>query len=176
MLKLILITGKAQHGKDTAAQTLKFAIEADGKKVLITHYADLLKYICKTFFGWNGEKDEAGRTLLQRVGTDVIRKQAPDFWARFIKTILSFFPNEWDYVIIPDCRFPNEIMFFDSVEPTTIKVVRPNFKSSLTAEQQQHPSETALDNCNFLIDHFVVAETVGELEEKVKQLYRRIKQ
>lgn len=174
-MKLILITGKAQHGKDATAKALKQIIEADGKKVLIAHYADLLKYICKTFFGWNGEKDEAGRTLLQRVGTDVIRKKDPDYWVRFIKSILSLFPEEWDYVIIPDTRFPNEIMFFDSVEPTTVKVIRPNFKSSLTAEQQAHPSETALDNYDFLIDHYIVAKSLSELQCKAVELYEKIK-
>ena len=46
-MKVITISGKAQNGKDTTAGLLKAALEADGYKVLITHYADLLKYICK---------------------------------------------------------------------------------------------------------------------------------
>ena len=45
-MKVITISGKAQNGKDTTAGLLKAALEADGYKVLITHYADLLKYIC----------------------------------------------------------------------------------------------------------------------------------
>ena len=48
-MKVITISGKAQNGKDTTAGLLKSALEADGYKVLITHYADLLKYICKQF-------------------------------------------------------------------------------------------------------------------------------
>ena len=51
-MKVITISGKAQNGKDTTAGLLKAALEADGYKVLITHYADLLKYICKQFFGY----------------------------------------------------------------------------------------------------------------------------
>ena len=58
-MKVITISGKAQNGKDTTAGLLKAALEADGYKVLITHYADLLKYICKQFFGWDGQKDDA---------------------------------------------------------------------------------------------------------------------
>ena len=49
-MKVIAISGKAQNGKDTTAGLLKSALEADGYKVLITHYADLLKYICKQFW------------------------------------------------------------------------------------------------------------------------------
>ena len=55
-----------------------------GYSTLIVHYADLLKYMCKTFFGWNGEKDEFGRSLLQRVGTDCIRNVEPDYWVDFV--------------------------------------------------------------------------------------------
>ena len=84
-------------------------MEQDNKRVLICHYADLLKYICKTFFVWDGVKDEKARSLLQRVGTDTIRKQNPDYWVEFISEFLKMFPDEWDYVLIPDARFPNEI-------------------------------------------------------------------
>ena len=107
--EIIVISGHAQHGKDTVARMIRSDLEEHGNSVLITHYGDLVKYICKTFFDWNGEKDEYGRTLLQYVGTDVIRKAQPDFWVGFIIQILRFFPDVWDYVLIPDARFPNEI-------------------------------------------------------------------
>lgn len=146
-MKVILISGKAQHGKDTTAGFLKSALEADGFSVLITHYGDLVKYICKSFFDWDGNKDEVGRTILQYVGTDVIRKQDENYWVRFIGEMLTFFNSKWDYVLIPDCRFPNEVdylkkMGFDTVH---MRVVRENYVSQLTEEQQAHPSETALD-------------------------------
>lgn len=123
-------------------------MEDRGDSVVIAHYADLLKYICKTFFGWDGQKDEKGRRLLQYVGTDVIRKRAPDYWVRFLSEFFTIFSDEWDYVIIPDTRFPNEISAiheagFDTIH---IRVKRENFVSPLTAEQQQHPSEIALDD------------------------------
>lgn len=175
MLKIILISGKAQHGKDTAAQLLKKAMEADGKKVLITHYADLLKYICKTFFDWNGEKDEQGRAILQRVGTDVIRQQEPNYWVRFIDGFLSMFPNEWDYVIIPDTRFPNEIDQFHHSEFDTVsvRVYRPDFESTLTAEQKNHRSETALDFYDF--DYYIRNDNLDFLEYQMLKLYWGIK-
>ena len=101
-MKVITISGKAQNGKDTTAGFLKDALEADGYSVLITHYGDLLKYICQKFFNWNGEKDEKGRSLLQYVGTDVIRAEQPDFWVGFVSNILDLFPDTWDYVLIPE--------------------------------------------------------------------------
>lgn len=147
-MKVICISGKAQHGKDTTAGFLNERLEDQGYDVLVTHYGDLVKYICKTFFGWNGEKDEYGRGLLQYVGTDMIRQHEPDFWVRFVAQILCFFREEWDYVLIPDSRFPNEIDYLRSagMDVTHLRVIREHFQSPLTPEQQRHPSETALDN------------------------------
>lgn len=148
-MRVILISGKAGHGKDTVAGFLKQAMEAEGKRVLITHYADLLKHICKSFFGWNGEKDEAGREMLQKIGTECIRAQDPDFLVDFVIQILRFFLDQWDYVLIPDARFPNEIQRMRDCFPCThIKVFREDYESPLTPEQQAHPSETAMDHIN----------------------------
>ena len=66
-MKVICISGKARHGKDTLAGILKTHLEDQGNKVLIAHFGDLVKYICEKFFDWNGQKDEEGRTLLQYV-------------------------------------------------------------------------------------------------------------
>ena len=146
-MKVICISGKAQHGKDTTAGYLKELLEARGNKVLVTHYGDLVKYICATFFGWDGQKDEKGRTLLQYVGTDIVREKEPDYWVGFITDMLYFFEDRWDYVLIPDTRFPNEINYLKDAgfEVLYIRVIRENFESPLTEEQQKHPSETALD-------------------------------
>lgn len=146
-MKVICISGKAQHGKDTTAGFMKEFLEAKGKKVLIAHYGDLVKYVCKTFFDWDGQKDEKGRTLLQYVGTDKIRERRPDYWVKFIYDMLKFFDGEWDYVLIPDCRFPNEVEDMQRCfDVTHVRVVREDFESPLTEEQQSHPSETALDD------------------------------
>ena len=146
-MKVFCISGKARHGKDTAAQDIRKVLWGYGKRVLITHNADLLKYICSSYFGWNGEKDECGRTLLQYVGTDVVRVKRPTFWVDFIADILDLFNDVWDYVIIPDCRFPNEIdsLRQRGLDVTHVKVTRDGFDNGLTDEQKAHISETALD-------------------------------
>ena len=146
-MKVILISGKSGHGKDTFAGFLKKEMEKRGKTVLIAHYADLLKYICTQFFDWDGKKDEAGRSLLQHIGTGVIRTKDPDFWVRSLGDILELLEGSWDYVLIPDARFPNEIERIKSrFDALHIRVIRMNYKSKLTRKQQQHPSETALDD------------------------------
>lgn len=172
-MKIITISAKAQHGKDLSAIILKELMEDDDKKVLIAHYADLLKYICEKFFDWDGIKDETGRTILQYVGTDIIREQKPNYWVDFIVSVLKMFPNEWDYVIIPDTRFPNEIdrLKEEGFDVVTLKVNRVDFENSLTEEQRQHKSEVALDNYEF--DHVInVKSGIDILSEALYEMYK----
>lgn len=166
MVKFICISGKAGSGKDTLAGLMQRSFQIRGKKVLITHFADLLKFICKNFFGWDGKKDERGRSLLQYVGTDVVRAQDPDFWVDFIALVARFFPDEYDYIIVPDARFPNEIERLSDAGfcVTHIRVNRPGLHSLLTGAQQQHASETALDGTE--PDYEV--ENPGEMKELIK--------
>jgi hypothetical protein len=174
-MKIILVSAKAQSGKDFVSQILKSELESEGDNVLITHYADLLKYICKTFFEWNGGKDTEGRTLLQYIGSDIIRKKDPNYWVNFIISILKLFPNEWDYVIIPDTRFPNEIeelkSKFDDV--ITLRINRINFDNGLTEEQKNHISETSLDNYDF--DYTIINDGTENIYNEVNLFLEKIK-
>lgn len=165
-MKIITISAKAGGGKDFCANLIKQKLESKGDKVLITHYADLLKYICKTFFGWDGKKNMEGRTLLQYVGTDVIRQKNPNYWINFLIGIFNLFPDEWDYVVIPDTRFPNEndLMkeYFDVI---TIRVTRPNFDNGLTKEQKNHESEIALDDYEF--DYRIINNSDASIHDEI---------
>ena len=173
-MKIICILGKAQHGKDTAASFFESELKNNGYKTLITHYADLLKYICKNFFDWNGEKDEEGRHLLQHIGTDVIRAQRPDYWVDFIIDILNIFEQTWDYVIIPDCRFPNEINKLKNAgfNTYTVRVNRLGFNSPLSQSQLSHISENALDN--FCPDYTVDNGDIEDFRNKINDLSRHL--
>lgn len=175
-MTIITLSGKAESGKDTVAKILKYKLEDLGYSVLICHYADLLKYICKTFFGWNGQKDLEGRTLLQRVGTEGIRSQRPDYWVDFIKDILHFFPNEWDYVLIPDCRFPNEVDSLKDFDVIPVKVTRPNYENHLTEEQRQHPSETMHEHIIFsyeIVNNGMIKNATDKVQDFINWMFEK---
>lgn len=170
-MRVVCIAGKARHGKDTYAGFLKEELERFGKRVLVTHYAGLVKYICHEFCGWNGEKDEKGRTLLQTVGTDVFRKKNPDYWVDFILDVLDAFPDKWDFVLIPDVRFPNEYLKLkqDGFNTTLVRITRPNAPSTLNDVQKTHASETAMDGipADIEVDN---SEDLDHLKKAAKKL------
>lgn len=159
-MKVILISGKARHGKDTFAQQFKKYAEENNKTVLIIKYGDLLKYVCKQYFNWNGEKDEEGRTLLQQVGTEILRKNNPDVWVNCVIEMVKGFGDTYDFILIPDTRFPNEISVWDKtdIDYITVRVNRYDedgnvYDNGLTEKQKLHSSETALDD--YIFDYVV---------------------
>lgn len=156
------ITG-AQSGKDTGAAFFEKYVTSQGKKVWITHHADLLKQMAKDIYKWDGNKDEYGRGLLQYLGTDKVRKMRSDYWVEHILGQLDLVDGDIDYVIIPDSRFPNEIDAYKNAGYKTISIDirRPGYDNGLTEEQRNHPSETALREYPF----DVTIMNDGSLEE-----------
>jgi hypothetical protein len=149
-MKLINLSGHAECGKTTVAKMLKEELQAGGKKVLLMSYAGYLKYICQAYFGWDGKKDETGRKLLQYVGTDLVRKRDPDFWVKTIVDFVKVFGRDFDFIIMDDCRFVNEVEYpiIHFVDACSVRINRPEHVNSLTEQQRLHPSEIALDDYN----------------------------
>lgn len=169
-MKVIAISGHAKNGKDTVANIIENELEMNGFRVQIIHYADLLKFICKRYLGWNGKKDEEGRTLLQEVGTYGFRWHDPNFWVDFVATVLEVLGDRWDYVLIPDTRFPNEIDVLKEkgFDVTHLRVVRSDANTGLTEEQQKHESETALDDVEpdvYVLNNGTFSELVAAMQE-----------
>lgn len=163
-----LISGKAQHGKDSVADILSEKLRG---KTIKASLGDNLKYILKKYFGWDGKKDEEGRQLLQDIGTNKIRKELgwETFHVERLCQELRIVENIYEHVFIPDVRFQNEIYYIRAIFPyntTTIRVNRPNFKSPLTPEQQNHISETDLDDFKF--EYYIMNDkTLEDLSQEI---------
>lgn len=171
---VITFSGKAESGKDSAANLLCDMLTAQGKKCVVIHYADYLKFICEKYFGWDGKKDAHGRGILQHVGTDLIRKKEPDFWLNVVINLLKVIEGQYDYALIPDARFPNEIDGMKiEFEALSVLVKRVDYENTLSAEQRLHASETALDN--FVFDRELVSPSgIDKLEKVVRAFYYTI--
>ena len=150
-MRIVLISGKARNGKDQTAQFIKEYLESVDKRVLVTHYADFLKDFCKNNYGYHGVKDEKDRAILQHVGTDIVRKNNPDAWVNMMVELLRGINTEFDFVLIPDVRFHNEISVIKKnfSDVLCLNVVRFNFDNGLTALQKAHASETSLPEYEF---------------------------
>ncbi len=184
MNNTIIISGKAGSGKDTVAQFMKEELEKHGKRVLIIHYGDAVKWVLRDFFNWDGKKDAVGRTLLQRIGTDVVRAKFPNFWTGIVVGLLEAFEpySDFDIALVPDARFPNEVdIALENLKNCiTVRINRHNadgtewINPNLTEEQRNHPSETSLDT--FAFDYVIHNdEGLNTLEESAKTILTDLK-
>ena len=171
---VITFSGEARAGKTTMANALKEYIESQGKKAMVVQYGDYLKFLCKRDFGYNGVKDEKGREILQRVGTDIIRKNNPDMFVNVMIETMKGYHGLVDVFLVGDCRFPNEISKLKSCpeidDVFSVKVERPGFDNGLTEEQKNHPSETALADWRFDLT-VRNAATLEEYKAKAKYIW-----
>jgi len=158
---LIVLSGKARSGKDTAAQMLNDTLP--NSKCIA--YADYLKEIIGSCFGltWDqlhGDSKEAAieglpirtksghitthcwtpRKLLQYLGTDVFRTIDPDCWLNVVKSQVAL--GYFDNYIIKDSRFPNEIDWVLASGGINIRIERQD-KDFVSGTD--HASETSLD-------------------------------
>lgn len=166
--QIYLISGKAQNGKDSTADIMMKYL--DGKSIKIP-FAKYLKIICKDYFNWSGEKDEIGREILQKTGTELIRDKLgwQNFHANRVYEDIKIAGEAYDYFFVPDTRRKNEIYYLQAMFPdkvTTIRVERLGFKSPLTEEQLKHISETDLNNFKF--DYYIKSESgLDNLENEI---------
>lgn len=145
---IILISGKAEAGKDVLAKKLAREFSMLNPRVL--HFAEPLKELCK-LFGWDGNKNEIGRDMLQFFGSGA-RKFDVNFWVKTLhESIIKLMRFHFKCFIVADCRYPNEINYFKDrySKVFTIRIERPDHQNALTQEQREHPSECSLDDYEF---------------------------
>lgn len=173
-MDVVLISGKAGSGKDLVAEYIKDELSNLGHKVLIARFADLLKYICKMYLDWDGVKDKYGRSLIQTVGTDIVRSIDENFWVNFIVKVLDMLKDvgKWSFVIIPDLRFPNELSVMrENFKTTHINVLRNNFVTKLNKDQLSHISENAIND--LVPDLEIINDgTKEQLLQKIKKIIK----
>lgn len=179
-LNLIGLVGKKRVGKDAIAQTL--VREYDFTQLA---FADLLKdaaialnpivgvdddlmFLVRLATavhgrGWEGTKAKypEARSILQRLGTDVVRAVDEDFWVKALEARLLATDGP---VVVSDVRFENEAALIRRYGGTVVRVTRHDAYRDL----DDHASEN-VDGIPF--DTEVVNEgTLADLEQAVRSL------
>lgn len=171
--QIYIISGKARSGKDAVSKVIKTVCEENNLKYINLQYSSYIKEYARRISDWDGSDETKPRTLLQQLGTEVIRQQIDEMF--FVKRIISdikVYSNFFDVITISDARYKEEIELpkeeFESV--ISISVIRPSGESSLTNEQQQHLSEKALDGYDK--HDYVISndKELSDLENKTREI------
>jgi len=176
---IILVSGKAGVGKTTFANFVMKHLPPDVKKYSAKGaFATIVKQVAK-MMGWNGQKDDNGRKLLQNVG-NVGREYNSDTW---VGTLINFLMEvniiPLDLIIIDDWRFPNELNWFldKSLEYKvyTVRISAPSRESLKGTPYYNDVSETSLpdepSNYNYYIDN---EGSLEALEQAAKDVLENV--
>jgi hypothetical protein len=152
---LVLITGKAESGKDTIGEYLKrcYGFKVDSlaapiKRLVQDVFVLPKEVVYDRVLREQPLEDPWGgftvRSLLQRIGTEMFRGSiSPDIWVLSLWSRIKQEPNtDW---AVTDVRFPNEkdvlATRYDG-NILTVKVVRPGREGKTEGGIQGHESES----------------------------------
>lgn len=118
-----------------------------------------------------------GREVMQFVGTEIFRKMYGDVWVD--ATIRKIKQDRPLMAIITDVRFPNEVhgitcLGFKSDYPATGKILR--LSRDIFKGQDQHESETALDNFDFTgsCDYLLLDNNNMSVDEQNEAMHKML--
>lgn len=147
---VILVSGKAGSGKGTVANFLEKKIQDIPSMTVFRYgFANPLKYMAKAFIGWDGQKDEKGRKLLQWQGR-IGREYDENIW---VKHFLNQLDKQsgmlpFNFSIVDDWRFPNELNYLRNNPILDVITIRVFGRGGLQGEVASDSSENSLPEAN----------------------------
>lgn len=177
---IIMIGGKARNGKGEVAKEMTYLADKKGLNTITVGLADYLKWVCNHYAGVPIEgHSEDQRFVWQYFGTDVVKASDRDHWVREMEFMIRKMNQSrsihWDYIFIPDFRFPNESDFFANhgYKVYTVEAIREGASVQLSKEEAAHSSENSLNDFQF--DFIITAASMGELKEQTDKIWEQIR-
>ena len=171
--KIFVISGKANSGKDTTAEIIDNQIMLKGLKVVNLQISSYIKMYASKISGWDGSEDTKPRTLLQELGTSIIREKIDnEFFIKRLIGDIEVYSYYFDAITISDGRLPEQLdgiyNAFDNVY--RINIVRPNYDNHLNAKELKHRTEVGLDNYDNYEYKIVNDGSLEDLSNKIRKI------
>ena len=148
---IFIVSGKASSGKDTTCNFINNYVELKKMKCINLQFSSYIKMYAKEIFNWDGSEESKPRTLLQELGTDIIRNKIDEkFFINRIIEDIKVYSYYFDFITISDARFKEELDSiyneFDNVYK--LRIDGPLFENNLNEKEKNHITEVSLDDYN----------------------------
>ena len=207
-INVFLLSGKIGSGKSTVASIMETELKKRNYNVIQDSFAAPLKNMCKAAFSplteqinsvvrgmdhlkefitedinWFDPKNIITRSILQAVGTEIVRKINENYWVDSLVDRIRknhFFNNTKNNVfVIHDLRFNNELFLDEKLQRVLmfeeIKVfkVRIEDNKSRATIEDNHVSENELNDFTFWDEVINNDGTIENLKDKILRFLSR---
>jgi hypothetical protein len=174
---ITMIGGRAGEGKTTFARFCQdHLIEKYEEGSAKVPFAMKVKDTA-FFMGWDGEKDDKGRKLLQEIG-NCGRQYDIDLWAGHTVDFIKNHPAEFKFVFIDDWRFPNEGKYVQEhfYPVITVRIRRPEeFHTLKGTPLYNDVSEISLPDENEYYDYVIENDgSLSQLEARAEKFVNEV--
>ena len=176
-IKIYLICGKARTGKNTIAKLIKSKLEQANHKVCEIQIMRTLKGYLKDYFGWDGKEETKPRTLLQQMGTELIRidMNMPNFHIDRLTDDIKILSNYYDTFIVDDIRLKVEIEELKKRFSNVVVIVvnkENNINYDLKDDEKNHITENDLNDFD-KYDYKIENNNINELNSIVDSILEK---
>jgi hypothetical protein len=149
-MKIFLLVGKAESGKDLLGSYMKTKYDFKGDSACILHITTPLYEYARNYFSWNGDMREKPREFLQEMGIEVIRNtlHKDTFLVDRLCEDVDILKHYFSTFIITDGRLVSEFNLLRERFPDIkiIHVIRDNYDNKLSEKERGHITETDMEN------------------------------
>lgn len=145
-MRLFIIGGKANVGKNTLAKYIKEYYDIQGEKSIITEYSKYVKLVANEMIDWK-KNNKKPRAFLQDLGEEYRNTIDPNIFINRMKEDIMVLQKYYQNIIICDARLIPELTLMKTKYPNcyTIHLIG-NRENNLTDSEKNHITETEFDN------------------------------
>jgi len=145
-MKIFIIGGKANVGKNTLAKYIKEYYDKKGERSIITEYSKYIKLISNEMIDWEA-KHKKPRKFLQDLGEEYRKVIDSNVFINRMKEDILIFQKYYQNIIICDARLIPEITLLKTKYQNCYTIhLLGKTDSKLTNEEANHITETELEN------------------------------
>ncbi len=173
-MRLFIIGGKANVGKNTLAKYIKEYYDKNNEKSIITEYSKYIKLISNEMIDWIDKKNKP-RKFLQDLGEEYRKIIDPYVFINRMKEDILVLQKYYQNIIICDARLIPELTLMKTKYSNcyTIHLIS-NKDNKLSFEEKNHITETELENYKDF-DYELCNDNFDKLKEELYKILDNIK-
>ncbi len=166
-MRVFIIGGKANVGKNTLAKLIKQYYDEKNERSIITEYSKYVKLMAYEMLDLHDKKKP--RAFLQNLGEEYRKLVSPSIFIDRMKEDILIYQKYYQNIIICDARLIPELTLMKTKYPKCYTIhLTSDRNNNLTVEEQHHITETELER----YDNFDYRLVNNSKQDLKRQIYR----